>query len=138
MTEADVIQPSASIASTGFGIRYIGNWAYAYSGTVLVGAVKDVSEDILNFVSGSGLITARFNYSLSDTGGNDFLFTILFNDIEVFQYYVEHGAADRMYTTDLHLIIPPFTHVVCEASNRSASAAKSNYVAMTGRVYGAT
>jgi len=103
----------------------------------MLGTVKDVAEEILNFVSGSGFIVAKFNYALVDTGGNDFLFNILFNDLETFSYYIEHGAADRLYTTDLTLIIPPFTHVVCQSSNRSASSAKQNMVTITGRVYGA-
>ena len=135
----EAVPSNASVASTGFGIRYIGKeHCYAYSGEVSVGAVKDVAEEILNFTSGAGFINARFNYSLADTGGNDFLYVIKFNGISIYKYYIEHGAVDRnQATSGLPLIIPPFTHVICEASNRSASAAKSNFVAMVGRVHGA-
>ena len=57
MTEADVIQPSASVASTGKGIRYIGEYAYAYSGSLAVGT--GAFEDLLEFTTGSGIIRAK-------------------------------------------------------------------------------
>ena len=34
MPETDTIPVSASVASTGLGIRYIGEHCYAYSGTI--------------------------------------------------------------------------------------------------------
>ena len=48
------IQPGASIAATGLGIRYIGNYAYAYSGPVAADNTAGGTA-LLDFTSGSGV-----------------------------------------------------------------------------------
>ena len=55
MPETDTIPVSASIASTGKGIRYIGDHAYAYSGAVALDNTTD-ENTYLEFTSGSGYI----------------------------------------------------------------------------------
>ena len=82
MTEASV-QPGASIASTGTGIRYIQNWVYAMSG---VKSVDNNETDLLEFTTGAGLIYADFGfwYATPVGGGNvgdDYQFRILFNNL---------------------------------------------------------
>ena len=57
MPETDTIPVSASIASTGKGIRYIGSHAYAYSGSV---GVDNNETTLLEFTTGAGYITAIF------------------------------------------------------------------------------
>ena len=58
MPETDVIPTSASVASTGSGIRYIGDYAYAYSGLAQTeGLNSPVTR--LEFTTGSGLIDAK-------------------------------------------------------------------------------
>ena len=54
MTDTDTIPVSASVASTGKGIRYIGDYAYAYSGNYE--ANTTVIEGIIDFTSGAGVI----------------------------------------------------------------------------------
>ena len=59
MAEASV-PPEASVASTGKGIRYVGNWAYAHSGSVTnVDTGAAAQTTILDFTSGSGFIVAK-------------------------------------------------------------------------------
>ena len=54
------IQPEASVATTGLGIRYIGDYCYAYSGVIdLVGAS---TETQLEFTTGSGLISGEYTF----------------------------------------------------------------------------
>ena len=53
MPETDTIPVSASIASTGTGIRYIGDYAYAYSGIVQASGSDTTA---LDFTTGSGVI----------------------------------------------------------------------------------
>ena len=56
MPETDTIPVSASIASTGKGIRYIGDYAYAYSGALVL---ETSLIDFLNFTTGTGFIVGK-------------------------------------------------------------------------------
>ena len=133
MTEADVIQPSASIASTGKGIRYVGNWAYAYSGII---AVSNSEKTLLDFTSGAGVIVMQgeaFNPSQSN---DDLIFKIYMNDVIV--------QADTMWNVQFYygptgpnLIIPPLTHVKVTCENLTAATNRDVNYLLTGRVYGA-
>ena len=131
MTEADVIQPSASTASTGKGIRYIGNWAYAYSG---IFASANPST-YLEFTTGSGLIVAKFCFMYATDAGDNANYIIELNDIEVFNMF--STSATSLSTggiSPLEMILPPFTKV------RAIGSVISNRdlgFLMTGRVYGA-
>ena len=58
MPETDTIPVSASVASTGTGIRYIGDYAYAYSGVISV--VDGNETELLGFTTGSGVIVAEY------------------------------------------------------------------------------
>ena len=62
MPETDTIPVSASVASTGKGIRYIGDYAYAYSGKIVI---NNETVDFLDFTSGAGYIVAKL------TGGRN-------------------------------------------------------------------
>ena len=70
MPETDTIPVSASVASTGLGIRYIGDWAYANSGWLSVATGADTV--LLDFTSGAGMIKAdlfwSFDYDLLING----------------------------------------------------------------------
>ena len=70
MPEPDTIPVSASIASTGPGIRYIGDYAYANSGWLAVATGADTV--LLDFTSGAGMIKAdlfwSFDYDLLVNG----------------------------------------------------------------------
>ena len=134
MTEADVIQPSASIASTGKGIRYIGNWAYAYSGAV---TVTNTETDLLNFTSGSGLIDATIQFNYAVNSGDDFQYKVYFNDVEVQGYIVANAGQYTSPDNRIKLVIPPFTLVRCTADNIEGSTGRLQIVSLTGRVYGA-
>ena len=137
MTEASV-QPGASIASTGTGIRYIQNWVYAMSG---VKSVDNNETDLLEFTTGAGLIYADFGfwYATPVGGGNvgdDYQFRILFNNLLIL----------TQNTNDLHtgfspnypkLIIPPLTTVTVSAQNSTDTSANDISATLTGRVYGA-
>jgi len=138
MAEPDAIPVSASVASTGPGIRYIQNWVYAMSG---VKSVDNVETDLLQFTTGAGLIYADFGfwYATPVGGGNvgdDYQFRILFNDLLIL----------TQNTNDLHtgfspnypkLIIPPLTSVTVSAQNSSDTSANDISATLTGRVYGA-
>ena len=139
MTAADVIQPSASIASTGPGIRYIGEHCYAYSGAIACdGGAGSAATSYLNFVTGSGYIVAKINWINQQTSGTaDNFIQVNLNDISVFQGRMQTGA-DSNHTNPktLHMVIPPLTKF--EFLFDTSADPHINTVVFTGRVYGAT
>ncbi len=134
MTEADVIQPSASIASPGLGLRYIGNWAYAYSGAVEDAASGGPDTDCLDFTSGSGIIVARVNWSTNYAGNEDMHLLINLNEIAVYQSALT--TSNSVQDQPIDIIIPPFTRFNFKWGITTVT--KNLSVLLTGRVYGAT
>jgi len=139
MAEPDVVPTSASIASTGKGIRYIGNWAMAYSGLLQI-SNTDVTH--LDFTSGAGLISG----SISMTGpvlatdinnGENILFICYFNDLAIFNVKMNPAGEGMPGDTTIPIIIPPLTRVVVKAKSTATSANYKTSCVMVGRVYGA-
>ena len=139
MPHTDVIPTSASIASTGFGIRYIGEYCYAYSGEQIIG---NAIVTMLEFVSGSGLIFAKLyqtaNYYSIDSG-QAAGFYIYLNDLLIIRNYERirvGGDYENMAPQSIEFIIPPFTKVKTQAQTDDTSN-NSFFQTLTGRVYGA-
>ena len=91
MTDTDTIPVSASIASTGTGIRYIGNHVYALSGVEQDAASGGANTTLLDFVSGSGYIRGVLDFSNTNSGGQDNFFQLLFNEVIVID--MKEGSA---------------------------------------------
>ena len=132
MTEADVIQPSASIASTGKGIRYVGQHCYAYSGVIAAGGGGWADTEMLNFTSGAGLIECNLFWGCNDAGSSDMFFNFKLNGVTVFLN--RHGRTDDAFTVPYKMIIPPFTECIFNLGTASGGDMTLN---LTGRVYGA-
>ena len=141
MPHTDAIPASASIASTGTGIRYIGDWAYAYSGTFA--SLSSVTV-MLDFTSGSGYVTgdlvvnSAIDFSVANiNAGVATGYQLSFNDIVISIIKVEGGTEDAPSYATQPVLIPPFTAVKLE---RVASANNSSFLDTAhfiGRVYGA-
>ena len=138
MTEADVIQPSASIASPGLGIRYIGQHCYAYSGGI---TVNNETKTALEFTTGAGLCSVLFYHSgiFAYVGATKTLqMKISFNDnVVIFASRLTSATQSIIDIDPIPAIIPPLTNVKVEVISDNA-ADIPHYVSMTGRVYGAT
>ena len=133
------IQPSASVAATGLGIRYVGNnptHAYAYSGPVAnINQSIDPTTPCLDFTSGAGYIVGTLGWLWhSDASSADTKLSIKFNGNEILscQY---GGAGDANDDQPFTLIIPPLTHVEVLWGLENADSFASFVFA--GRVYGA-
>ena len=129
------VQPSASIAATGLGIRYIGKdpqYAYAYSGVKASAATPAV---FLDFTTGSGTWVADmqcFNHAINGAG-NNLQYQVFLNDLMVIAQtnFDQNNPYNR-----LRLVVPPFTRFTVKVDNLSGSADDAS-VSVTGRVYGA-
>jgi len=131
MVEAEGIPPTASVASVGLGIRYVGDFAYAYSGSSAPGSGPTT---FLEFTTGAGLIVGKFelNADYAGIGGNNLQIEIYFNDLKLVQ---ERDVGNDFVPgdTSYDVIIPPFTKVQVDLGAASGTAS----VNFTGRVYGA-
>ena len=132
MPETDTTPVSASIASTGLGIRYIGNYAYAYSGAL---AFNDVATTLLEFTTGSGILLMDLLYMRNDVDGLDSAHRLYLNDILIATFPLSSGGNDRDATSPF--IFPPLTKVKIDIINTQNTSNGSGLVALTGRVYGA-
>ena len=128
------VQPSASVAATGLGIRYIGGYVYAYSGSLNSDGTNDVQQ--LLFTSGSGIIVGTINWNRNDNSNDDSLQRILLNGTQLLGFYVSGGttAPDR---NPLPIIIPPFSKVDVRFSRVGGSETIASMCSIIGRVYGA-
>jgi len=139
MTHTDVIPTSASTASVGKGIRYVGKWAYAFSGIGQAGTSGDF--DALSFTSGSGVIKARIYCSIDNddlNAGTQVGWKIVLNNIQILVARVEATANDILdarLTPYVDLIIPPLTKVDVVAFSNATNVDTS--FLLSGRVYGA-
>ena len=134
MTEADVIQPSASIASTGKGIRYIGNHCYAYSGTQTTdGSVWSANTVLLDFTSGSGFLKVKFNMAHDMITGHNLFMKILLNEITVVNLKTDGVPPHQPELINFRLIIPPFTRVEYKFGSQGVECNATGW--LIGRVY---
>jgi len=141
MPETDTISVSASVASTGKGIRYVGEWAYAYSGSY---EANNAEQTVLDFTTGSGYIYGQIelfggtNFNAPGDGAqttgqvtfNGEVITILKN---VTKYPSDGGQGGGK----CKVVIPPVTRVVVKIDSNEDTATELCHVILTGRVYGA-
>jgi len=132
MTAADV-QPSASVVSTGKGIRYIQDRAYAYSGII---GIDNSDTTLVEFTSGSGLITAKIQVQNGSGSGDDMRYDVTLNGTIVARWtYSATPNVDPL--PPLYLVIPPLTVVKISGLNQTGASSRNHTAIFTGRVYGA-
>ena len=129
----DPVQPEASVVQTGLALKYIGEHAFAYSGTI---TVDDNETDLLNFTSGSGYIVAKIMFNYAAESSNNFTYRIRFNEAVVQLYIVDHTLQYTEPDNFINVIIPPFTTVRCTAKNDTGDSGRLQICSLTGRVYG--
>ena len=134
MPETDTIPVSASVASIGPGIRYIGDYAYAYSGQVTSSGSDMVT--LLEFTTGAGLIDFRWEFDYDSNSGNNAVYQLLLNDITVASIFVNGGVSTPSDERQHQIIVPPLTKVLFQAKNHTGVDTIFFYGRMSGRVYG--
>ena len=125
------MQPEASVVTTGLGIRYIGDFCYAYSGIQV--ATGGGTATLLEFTSGSGIIVCELTFVEDERGSNSVTLQGYLNDTQIMD--IHYDAAPQETRHVYPLILPPFTKVLI---NFKADGTNINGGAwITGRVYGA-
>jgi len=139
MVEAEGIPPTASVASPGFGLNYLKNWVYAYSG------VKDTPNSefvLLETTSGEGIIVGTLYFAIGNAsagGSDDMRFKVYMNDEVIYETEVGNSSATYLAqnTVYVELIIPPSTKFKVTSHDLTAAAANNTSAVFTGRVYDA-
>ena len=138
MVEAEGIPPTASVASVGPGLRYIGSHCYALSGFFAASTTEQIA---LDFTSGEGYIYGyiQLNGAVDDDSPAFATLTSLrvtFNGLNVF--ILTAGIGDHLSERSVRqkIIIPPETAVVGTLDHAGAAADNYSSVVLTGRVYG--
>jgi len=139
MPHTDVIPTSASIASTGLGVRYIGKWAYAYSGQF---SEVTTPQLVLDFTTGSGIIVAelQFNSFVGETDpnlGSRGTCAIVINGEALGIIKAASSSDATPSSVTQKLILPPLTHLTATIDASSTGVTSKGSVIFTGRVYGA-
>ena len=130
MAEADGIPPTASVASVGPGIRYIGNHCYAYSG--ITRSSSGAQQTPLSFTTGNGYIIAELGFAETERGSSAIKIKIYFNDEQIIDNeYDNQPAQDN--PAPYPLLIPPFTLVECKWDAGGTNIDGSFW--LVGRVY---
>lgn len=132
----ETVAPEASVASTGLGLRYIGDkYAYAYSGAITI--TSGSYTDGLNFTTGSGFILANLQIWTPDVTGSDLFYQVTLNGVVMVQQANNNpaGSGAAGMETPVKLLLPPFSQV--EISGQRGSGSDYDvYFTLTGRVYG--
>jgi len=132
MVEASV-PPEASVASTGFALRYIGDHCYAYSGQKNATYSAGADTTFIEFTSGSGYIVGKLSWSSVNQSSNVEFFQFFMNEQIIFDARFQH-AEQATTEQPYQLLIPPLTKVTFKMGIVSSPAATMTFV---GRVYGA-
>ena len=138
MPQTDTRPVSASIASTGTGIRYIGKeHCYAFSGAI---EASDSIQTLLDFTTGSEYIVGELTLgplvNLTDTtDGKRSTASIKLNGAVVGTMSIDALAADQQTPAIMPIVIPPFTHVEFVVKGQADSASYTGTAGLTGRLY---
>jgi len=133
MPHTDTTPVSASIASTGLSIRYVGNHVYAFSGPV---SINNDETTYLSFTTGEHYIVGTFQAQYFADNNDVYLHKLKMNDLEVVGFEF-NGSNNADGAIAREIIIPPFTKVEATAANTTDGSSNNVGAIIIGRVYGA-
>jgi len=130
----DPVQPEASVVQTGLGIRYVGEFAYAFSGNIEITNAPRTSADIpmLDFTTGAGILVGTICFTEDSVGNDEVYFEITINGESVILVKYDATPPNEI-SIPYPITIPPLSHVQVKwgcSGNDTATAW------LTGRIYG--
>ena len=137
MPHTDTTPVSASIASTGKGIRYIGNWAYAITGGIDL--VQDELTTMLDFTTDVGVLVGKLQSGRNVKTSAEHEHFVYFNDLLIWYSKMDNATSvsnQAPNSQPLLLIIPPLTKVTVKMKSLDDATTNQTMI-FTGRVYGA-
>lgn len=129
----EAVPASATVASTGLGLRYIGSHCYSYSGNIANAGTGAADSLMLDFTSGAGYIIAELFWEVDSEGGIVYDIHVKLNGIKIIDSEFDAAPTHGLWSTPVKLIIPPFTHF---EFLYGADAEVTSACHLVGRVYG--
>jgi hypothetical protein len=127
----------ANPAGIGIGLNYVGNYAYAYSGTF---PGSTTTTTILDTNSGSEIIVGEFQLNACVATGSPNVGLITGADIEFDGQVIARIKADGQAETTpasetQKVVIPPYTRITVKVDADDNQAGRLGTVTFTGRTY---
>jgi len=134
MPHTDTIPVSATVASTGLGLRYIGQHCFGYSGIV---SVDNTETALIDTVSSAGYLTLFWDSSYSPGAytTDRYTFKLYLNDLLIHAEFHYDNNIETMGIT--RILIPPLTRLKITAQNVTNTSSQDCLTILSGRVYGA-
>jgi len=127
-------------ASVGLNLNVIGNHAYAYSGNIGTENTQSLT-DMLNFTTGNYYLVGNWTVcgavnvsGDSDTGGID-QFYLSFNGVTIQSLKTDTQQEDSPTLYTIPILIPPYTHVICQGVSSLDTNSWLISQTITGRIY---
>jgi hypothetical protein len=121
-------------AGTGTSITYIGDHAYAYSGTIAVGSGNTTMLDFTTAANTYIMAEVEFHGDISGVGNAETVFLIKMDGQDISKTEWNATVDHTLMDTPTRLLLPPATRVQVQMAQ--ASGGDINFQAtMTGRVY---
>jgi len=144
MAKAEGIPPTASVASVGLGLRYVGSGeyqhCYAFSGGF---AQSTDAVSMLKFTTGAGYILGTLTccgaveFNTPQTGGVTG-FQLTLNGDVVWLADTDTTEEDQPGSVSIDILFPPFTEIELKVdAGEGANPNEYSTAVFTGRVYGA-
>jgi len=131
MPHTDVATSADNPVGTGLSLRYVGNHAYAISGSIQDAGSDAPNTTLLDFTTRSSYVVGTVDFTNNLSSAHNIYFDIKFNGLVVDQIKESSTALIPMR---FYVLIPPFTHVEIKWG---AGTTANGSVFLQGRVYGA-
>jgi hypothetical protein len=119
-------------AGTGNSLNYIGDHAYAYSGSI---TVNNNFSDLLNFNTQNSYVVVSFQPFYLQQGETDnILFELLINGEVIASVELSDSSAYTPYQ-EMTILLPSFSTIQVQAKNLSGSGSRAVAASIVGRVY---
>ena len=124
---------NAQFTGTNKSLSIYGDRLSAMSGAI---ECDNNETDLINTTTGKYVTIADVLFSYAETTqGDNMLYRIRLNGIEVWQHTRDHSTVNYAYPNAIKILIPPLTEVRLTCQNATDTSNQSNLVVMTGRVY---
>ena len=120
-------------AGTGTNLNYVGEHAYAYSGTI---AITGSATTMLEFVTAEQYILGELNFSgvWGNMGSSAVTMTLNINGEDTIVNTVANTSARDVEGTPYPILLPPYSKIVISMSQASGSN-RDFQATIVGRVY---
>tara|TARA_Y100000593_G_C4134964_1_gene249281 strand:+ start:85 stop:492 length:408 start_codon:yes stop_codon:yes gene_type:complete len=127
---------NAQFTGTGKGLTSVGDYAYAYSGSI---EVDNNDVTLLSFQTGKEVTKGIVQFYYAEPSNDKFLYTVKMNGLAVVQYQVfgpNDTNGEHLLSMPVYLVIPPMSLIECIAKNNENTNSRKQISNFTGRIYG--